>query len=513
MEAATKRNTAKTITFLSALLYAFSASSAAAQICIIQAPANYEFVDMGYDTTTNEVGIVGNVVENGEDIPTVFELNAEGDGFTAQTLADLPGATQRALVTAISSDAIRIAGTNLDSPNTVDVEGTTWLRSSPSNPIPIGTLSNTNNRSQALGAWANGVVGSSGGQNRSITWDANNGIQELPGTLNFITQATDVSENAEIIVGFSTHEVFDGAAYYWDTNGIHRLNDSIPGHTLVQSRANAVSPNGNYIAGQISAIDPQGTPVVYPAVWEGSERTLTVLADDNGNFLQGTTLDISDLGFAVGTFANADFTDSFGFIWQPEFGASVRVFEDWLDEIQPTNTFGAGTFTVNAIAEANGRLLFTVLDRNFAYALIDVTIDEPATIPAGLGDFNDDGLVDLLDLDMYSGNLDANAVGPLEALDLDNDGTVDADDFEFHLSSLVKTSNGRRGTFAGDANLDGSVDVLNDAFTLVGNLGQAATSFSQGDFNADGVVDVLGDAFLLVANLGMTNEPSSLCSP
>ena len=66
MEAATKRNTAKTITFLPALLYAFSASSAAAQICIIQAPANYEFVDMGYDTTTNEVGIVGNVVENGD---------------------------------------------------------------------------------------------------------------------------------------------------------------------------------------------------------------------------------------------------------------------------------------------------------------------------------------------------------------------------------------------------------------------------------------------------------------
>ena len=60
----------------------FSAPSVLAQVNIIQAPANYEFVDMGYDTTTNEVGIVGNVVENGEDIPTVFELNADGDGFT-----------------------------------------------------------------------------------------------------------------------------------------------------------------------------------------------------------------------------------------------------------------------------------------------------------------------------------------------------------------------------------------------------------------------------------------------
>ena len=491
----------------------FSVPSVLAQVNIIQAPANYEFVDMGYDTTTNEVGIVGNVVENGEDIPTVFELNADGDGFTAQTLADLPGATQRATVSKISPDAIRIAGASISENTDLDLEGTTWLRSAPNSPVGIGSLAITTNTSEAIGAFANGVVGSSDGQNRSVIWDTNNGIQELPGTLGSVTQAQDASSNAEIIVGNSGHEVFDGAAYYWDTNGIHRLNDSIPGHTLILSRANAVSPNGNYIAGQITSINPQGDFATYPAVWEGTDRTLTVLLDGDGNFIEGNTLDISDLGFAVGALTNADFTDSFGFIWQPEFGASVRVFEDWLDEIQPTNTFGAGTFAVNAIAEANGRLLFTVLDRNFAYALIDVTIDEPATIPAGLGDFNDDGLVDLLDLDMYSGNLDANAVGPLEALDLDNDGTVDADDFEFHLSSLVKTSNGRRGTFAGDANLDGSVDVLNDAFTLVGNLGQAATSFSQGDFNADGVVDVLGDAFLLVANLGMTNEPSSLCSP
>jgi hypothetical protein len=70
----------------------------------------------------------------------------------------------------------------------------------------------------------------------------------------------------------------------------------------------------------------------------------------------------------------------------------------------------------------------------------------------------------------------------------------------------VETSNGQRGTFAGDANLDGTVDVLNDAFALVSNLGQSVMSFADGDFDADGVVDVLGDAFLLVGNLGMTNE-------
>ena len=478
----------------------FSVPSVLAQVNIIQAPANYEFVDMGYDTTTNEVGIVGSVVENGEDIPTVFELNADGDGFTAQTLASLPGSTQNPVVNKISSDASRVAGVTFDSPNTTGLEGTTWLRSAPNSPVGIGSLAITNNNSEAVGAFADGVVGSSGGSNRSVVWDTTNGIQELPGTLGSITQATGVSANAETIVGFSAHEISSGAAYYWDNNGIHRLNDSIPGHTLIQSRANAVSPNGNYIAGQISARDPQGTPVVYPVVWEGSERTLTVLADDNGNFLQGTTLDISDLGFAVGTFANADFTDSFGFIWQPEFGASVRVFEEWLDEIQPTNTFGAGTFAVNSIAGASGRLLFTILDRNLNYSLVDVTIEDTG------GDFDGDGDVDSDDIDFYAGNLGSPATGKLAQLDLDSDGFVTLVDHDLHVTTLVETANGQVGALIGDVNLDGSVDVLNDGFTLIGGLGGSVLGYANGDLNADQVVDVLVDAFRLVGNLGSTNE-------
>ncbi len=128
-------------------------------------------------------------------------------------------------------------------------------------------------------------------------------------------------------------------------------------------------------------------------------------------------------------------------------------------------------------------------------------------VPGGgtlLGDFDNDGDVDLLDLDRYNQNIDADAVGALADLDLDGDGTVGANDFETHYGQLVETSNGQTGTFAGDANLDGTVNVLGDAFTLVANLNSPATSWSQGDFNADGIVDVLGDAFLLVANLGMS---------
>ena len=52
---------------------------------------------------------------------------------------------------------------------------------------------------------------------------------------------------------------------------------------------------------------------------------------------------------------------------------------------------------------------------------------------------------------------------------------------------------------------NGTVDVLNDAFVLVGNLGGPVTMYSEGDANFDGFVDILGDAFILVENLGESN--------
>ena len=130
------------------------------------------------------------------------------------------------------------------------------------------------------------------------------------------------------------------------------------------------------------------------------------------------------------------------------------------------------------------------------------TASQPIT-----GDFDGDGDVDCDDLDGYIGNLGMAATGELLALDFDGDGTIRLTDANFLITSSVQTSNGRVGTFPGDLNCDGEVDVLFDAFTLVSNLGNSATRYSQGDINFDGTVNVLGDAFLLVRNLGRTNAP------
>jgi hypothetical protein len=134
---------------------------------------------------------------------------------------------------------------------------------------------------------------------------------------------------------------------------------------------------------------------------------------------------------------------------------------------------------------------------------LQFSLNEPMT--SILGDFDGDGDVDLADLDQYNQNLGQPATGELAALDLNGDGTVGADDFQQHYSTLVETSNGGKGTALGDVNLDGVVNVLGDAFALVGNLNNPATSWSQGDLNADGAVNVLGDAFGLVGNLGANN--------
>ena len=112
----------------------------------------------------------------------------------------------------------------------------------------------------------------------------------------------------------------------------------------------------------------------------------------------------------------------------------------------------------------------------------------------------------MVDIDFYSGNLDQPAAFD-PRLDVDSDEDIDVDDLNFHIQNFVQTSNGQTGTFVGDMNLDGRVDVLGDAFTLIANLNSTGPySYGLGDLNADQAVDVLGDAFVLVSNLGLSND-------
>jgi hypothetical protein len=106
---------------------------------------------------------------------------------------------------------------------------------------------------------------------------------------------------------------------------------------------------------------------------------------------------------------------------------------------------------------------------------------------------------------------------------------LDAAFYSFELSDSVVSVNGNvpldgdgdgvlGGNFVesiyvaipGDITLNGQVNVLEDGFPLVGNLGTTGgATWALGDFNSDGNVNVLGDAFILVSNLGRSVFPTA----
>jgi len=155
----------------------------------------------------------------------------------------------------------------------------------------------------------------------------------------------------------------------------------------------------------------------------------------------------------------------------------------------PVTSRGAYAGLTSAAAYANNQSE----GPDLALAIDSISITQMSGVEFELGDFDQDGDVDLIDLDRYIGNIGDAAAGDLAELDLDGDGTVGINDFQQHYGTLVQTSNGGNGTFAGDLNLDGTVNVLGD-------------SWASGDLNADGTVNVLGDAFLLIGNLGRSNS-------
>ena len=141
-----------------------------------------------------------------------------------------------------------------------------------------------------------------------------------------------------------------------------------------------------------------------------------------------------------------------------------------------------------------------------------VDIGYTVSLPnAVLGDFSavssfGDGDVDINDNDFYAGSIGQPATSGFAQLDLNGNGIVDLDDRSFHIETLIETQVGK-GALLGDLNLDGTVNTLGDAFTLVGNLAQNVDSYADGDIDGDGFVTMLGDAMILVGNLGQSSGP------
>ena len=234
-------------------------------------------------------------------------------------------------------------------------------------------------------------------------------------------------------------------------------------------------------------LDAAGEPVGDPSVFTGSQDLFSGLSS-NGDEISLWDADPNDPANA-GEFTLLAFVE-FPAAPDPEFDENAGSSFD----------FSSG-FPVLSVVGVDGAVLATNGD-----------VGSPGFSPLGdspalTGDFEPDGDVDADDIDFYSGNIGEEATGDLAQLDFVNDGLVTVADYQFHIENFVQTSNGQVGTIVGDINLDGTVDVLGDAFLLVGGLGlTSGASYADGDLNADGAVDVLGDAFVLVGNLGLSNE-------
>ena len=149
-------------------------------------------------------------------------------------------------------------------------------------------------------------------------------------------------------------------------------------------------------------------------------------------------------------------------------------------------------------------LLDTVPDGNGAYdfdydfatntlAILDfanrnVHIFDVGDTSFPLGDFNNDGVFDCIDIDALVSEIAAGS-NNLD-FDLTGEGILNQADIDLWLETAGSTNLASGNPYLkGDANLDGVVDV-GDFNIWNSNKFTAASAWCYGDFNADGVVDV-----------------------
>ena len=131
-------------------------------------------------------------------------------------------------------------------------------------------------------------------------------------------------------------------------------------------------------------------------------------------------------------------------------------------------------------------------DQKFELGLVaNVT----GALPPPSGDFNGDGVADVVDLELLQIALAEESADT--KFDLDVDGDVDEQDFDQMINEILDV-------LPGDANLDGTVDVR-DFLLLSRNFNKTDAVWSDGNFNTDGIVNVQ-DFLRLSQNFGRSAQ-------
>ncbi len=234
------------------------------------------------------------------------------------------------------------------------------------------------------------------------------------------------------------------------------------------TQTHALLPNSPaFDAGSLAlAVDENGDPLPTDQRGVGFDR-VSVASVDIGSF----ELDIS--GFPDGPVVLNTVRDEGGVLDRPDLLTTYAV-----------------TFDTDVDVEAEDLLVFNDSLNRTAVDLSAVAFTYDSTTLTATWDFS------ALPLDpaFYFFELSDNIVLADSNVPLDGDGDgIFGGNFVESLYVAIP----------GDANLDGRVTVLGDAFPLIGNLGTTVgATWAEGDFNGDGNVNVLGDGFILVGQLG-----------
>ena len=199
-------------------------------------------------------------------------------------------------------------------------------------------------------------------------------------------------------------------------------------------------------------------------------------ATTNKMFVLDPTADFDDVAEAI------DFSESAqtareialsadGHLFIGQFGGDVDILLDVTDP-------------ANVVANASIDWYTPITSANFSG--LDVAVGKPIGGGDVDADFNDDGSVDGLDLDMLFDDIDAN--NNSAALDLNGDGSVNSDDVTSWLADAGDARGFSGPIRPGDTDFNGIVDAA-DLNTVGINWQANATSWTEGDFDNSGQVN------------------------